>query len=123
MTSEAGFFLYTLTVAIVCVSVYFCFRAIVWVVANGWRSMLGLVAVRAEAVVEWQDCDKQERTDWDYADVEAMVMLVHEATTSDDDPAADEPDEIAEHFKLWHAELSGEKQIARGLRRMERWSR
>lgn len=81
MTSEAGFFLYTLTVAIVCVSVYLCFRGIAWVIRNGWRSMLGLVAVRAEGVVEWQDCDVKDGPEWDvHVDTALDILLTHEAT-------------------------------------------
>lgn len=45
-----------------CLTVYLCFRGIAWVVANGWRSMLGLVALRGEAVIEWQGCDTQDAT-------------------------------------------------------------
>lgn len=105
-----------------CFTVYLCFRCIAWVVSHGWRSMLGPLALRGRAVVEWQDCDRKDGSDWDHEEVEALTTLVREATTSDADPAADEPDELAEHFRLWHAELSGEKQIARALRRMERWS-
>jgi hypothetical protein len=50
---------YSFSLLLVCFTVYLCFRGIAFVVKYGWRSMLGLVAVRAEAVVEWQDCDRQ----------------------------------------------------------------
>lgn len=62
--TEAAFGVYLLTLALVCASVYVCFRGIAWVVANGWRSMLGLVALRGEAVISFDDvptdCDCED---------------------------------------------------------------
>ena len=43
MNIEAAFGVYMLTLALICVSVYGCFRGIAWVIQHGWRSMLGLV--------------------------------------------------------------------------------
>jgi hypothetical protein len=102
-----------------CFTVYLCFRGIAWVVRHGWRSMLGLVAVRAEAVVEWQDCDKQERRtgdDWDYEDVGALADIVQKA-------CEEEPDPDAEHFVLWRQEVIGARAVRRRLKRMERSDR
>lgn len=89
MTSEAGFFLYTLTMALVCTSIYLCFRGIAWVVANGWRSMLGLVALRGEAVVSFDD----------HAD-EAM-LLAHEADTE----LSEANEAYVDDFLAWESEL------------------
>jgi len=49
--TEAAFGVYMITLALICVSVYGCFRGIAWVIQHGWRSMLGLVALRGEAVL------------------------------------------------------------------------
>ena len=91
MTDRQAAALFTLLLT--CFTTWLCFRGIAWVVRNGWRSMLGLVAVRGEAVLTVDD-----------------DMAVADATKLD-------------HFSVWEAELAGEKQIARHLRRMERWSR
>lgn len=95
--TEAAFGVYLITLALVCLSVYACFRGIAWVVQNGWRSMLGLVAVRGEAVIEWQDCDRKpcgcptggidysckpcrERLFGEHVDTALDILLTHEAT-------------------------------------------
>ena len=120
--TEAAFGVYMLTLALVCVSVYACFRGIAFVANNGGRSMLGLVAVRAEVVVEWQDCDRKDSPDWDHADVEVIATLVREAAVHDT-PDGEEPDDLAEHFRLWRAELVEDRGVRRRLRRMDRSDR
>jgi hypothetical protein len=44
-----------ITLVLVCVSAYVAFKILAFVAVNGWRSMLGLVALRGKAVLEWQD--------------------------------------------------------------------
>lgn len=120
--AEAAFGVYMITLALVCVSVWVCFKGIAWVVANGWRSMLGLVALRAEGVMEWQDCDRKDSADWDHADVEAIATLVRE-TVDCATPDGEEPDGDAVHFRLWRAELVCARSVRRRLKRMERSDR
>lgn len=100
MTDRAA--AYSFSLLLVCFTVWLCFRGIAWVIQNGWRSMLGLVAVRGEAVIEWQDCDVKPGTD-------DGMLAVAEAAKADD-------------FTVWEAELAGEKGIVKNLRRMDRWS-
>lgn len=106
---------------LICFTTYLCFRGIAWCITNGWRSMLGLVALRGEGVVQWQDCDVKDRNDWDFADVEAVATLVREVAA--EERTEEDEDAEASDFRLWHAELSGEKRIVKNLRRMDRWSR
>lgn len=86
-------------------------------VAVCWR----LGAMRGKAVVDWQDCDRKTGSDWDHDDVEAVATIVREVV--DEEHAEEDEDAEAADFRLWHAELSGDKAIVKHLRRMERWSR
>jgi hypothetical protein len=54
---------------LVAFTAYLCFKGIAWVVRNGWRSMLGLVALRGEAVVSFDD----------HADEALALLRTHEA--------------------------------------------
>lgn len=82
-----------------------CVAGIVWVVRYGWRSMLGLVALRGNAVL----------------DIENDPLLTHEAA-SDEEMLAVARAAEADDFTVWEAELAGDKDIVRHLRRMDRWS-
>lgn len=99
--TEAAFGVYMITLALVCLSVYVCFRGIAWVVANGWRSMFGLVALRGEAVLTVDETDDiranmstgQWATEWDYDEVEAVARVVAAAEEQPND------------FTLWESEF------------------
>lgn len=95
---------------LVCGSVWAFFKGVVFIARHGLPSMLKL---RGEAVVEWQDCDRQPRNAFD-EHVDDAILLTHQAT----------PEVGSEEW--WtarEAELADEKQIVKHLRRMERWSR
>lgn len=96
-----------LTLAVVSVSVWACFKGIAWVVRNGWRSMLGLVALRGEAVVSFDD----------HAGEALAILRTHEAVPDVDQIGS------AAMWQAYEADLTAERDIAKHLRRMERWSR
>jgi hypothetical protein len=51
-------------------------------VAACWR----FGAMRGRAVVEWQDCDQQDRTSWaGHVDTALDILLTHEATPDVDE--------------------------------------
>lgn len=102
--TEGLFAAYLFSLGLTCFTVYVCFRCIAWVVANGWRSMLGLVALRGEAVLivdesddiraglaanrcpTEYDPDVKDRADWDvHVDTALDVLLTHEATPDVDE--------------------------------------
>lgn len=97
---------YTVIGAVVCAalavsSLFLLLRILAWLFVNGIPS---LVADRSRAVVEWQDCDVQERTGdrhaWDSHCADA-VLLTHEA-----DPDLSEDNEAyAVDFLAWEAEF------------------
>ena len=91
-------------------TVFVLMRILAWVLTEGIPSM---ISRRSRAVVEWQDCDRKDGDDWDYPEIEAISALIHEAQ---------EPDDPAEHFAQWRAEVTADREIRRYLRRMERWS-
>ena len=72
-------------------------------------------AMRGRAVADWQDCDVKDREDWEYEDAEVLARIVQDACDA-------EPDPTAEHFQLWHADLTGRRRVRRYLRRMDRRS-
>ena len=49
-----------------------------------------------------------------------LMDLVEALST--DDPDNDEPDDLAEHFVRWEADLASEPGIRTHMRRMDRWS-
>lgn len=90
---------------LICFTVYLCFRGIAWVLQHGWRSMLGLVSVRGEAVL----------------DVEDDPPLTHEAASDEEMRIVGEAAE-AGAFDAWEAGLACRPRIAQYERRMDRWS-
>jgi hypothetical protein len=97
-------------------TVFVLMRILAWLVTEGIPSM---ISSRSRAVVEWQDCDKQERRtddDWDYEDLGALAAIVQRA-------CEEEPDPDAEHFVLWRQEVVGARAVRRRLKQMERSDR
>lgn len=61
----------------------FCLSVLAIVAIGRWalKQIRRGVEVRAEAVVEWQDCDRQSRTAFDdHVDDALGILLTHEAT-------------------------------------------
>jgi hypothetical protein len=102
-----------ITLLVMCGSVWGLFQ--IAAVLFGWR----FTKLRAEAVVEWQDCDVKDRPDWNDGDVEAVAELVREVV--DQERSEEEQDDEAAHFLRWEAEVT-DKRIAKYERRMDRWS-
>lgn len=110
MTDRAA--AYTFSMLLICLTAYLCFRGIAWVIANGWRSMLGLVALRGEAILTvdpdggdvwagrryapdvWAglDCALAEPPLFPPDDIGALVDAINE-------------DADREDFALWEAEF------------------
>lgn len=70
--------------------------------------------LRGTAVVEWQDRDVKDRPDWDHDEVEVIAQLVMAPD------AEEETEEDVDDFRLWAREVSMQRGIRRGLKRMER---
>lgn len=53
----------------------------IWAVIKIGAWLLSVYPVRAEAVVEWQDCDVKDGPEWDvHVDTALDILLTHEAT-------------------------------------------
>lgn len=80
-------------------------------------------AMRGKAVVEWQDCDRNDppaESVWDALD---RHLAVPSDTAAEDQAIAVSATSNDDHFAMWEAEVAADKGIARHMRRMDRWAR